>query len=164
MTIRRINSDWKIAFNDWEKVARGKLPKRISRADPTGTCCFTTDNEIVSVILGEWGEWGACSATCGIGKRSRETCKTEFKPGNTCPPRQVTTQIEECTVSCILSSSNVQGKFKGWQQEVMLTLLGLLEEMPGHQLSISLAWHQPWKQKSCNGWLFLQEPVKKQIP
>lgn len=96
------------------------------------------DNEIVSVILGEWGEWGACSATCGIGKRSRETCKTEFKPGNTCPPRQVTTQIEECTVSCILSSSNVQGKFKGWQQEVMLTLLGPLEEMPGHQLSISL--------------------------
>ena len=97
------------------------------------------DNEIVSVILGEWGEWGACSATCGTGKRSRETCKTEFKPGNTCPPRQVTTQIEGCTVSCILSSSNVQGKFKGWQQEVMLTLLGPLEEMPGHQLSISLA-------------------------
>ncbi|XP_078359089.1 uncharacterized protein LOC144643648 isoform X1 [Oculina patagonica] len=59
----------------------------------------------ISVVKGEWGEWGACAVTCGTGQRTREGCKKEVKPGKTCPPGQVTTQTEVCsTASCGVSS------------------------------------------------------------
>jgi len=72
-----------------------------------------------NVFLGEWGEWGACAVTCGIGQRSREGCTKKPKPGHKCPHGHVTTQTEMCsTTSCSPSAYSSQGNLIFEQPEI----------------------------------------------
>ena len=71
---------------------------------------FLFSRQSRSFFADEWGEWGACSVTCGTGQRSRDRCNKNLKPEKKCPPGQVRTETEECSaVSC--SSSSFQGDY-----------------------------------------------------
>ena len=48
--------------------------------------------------LVNWGEWGACSVTCGPGQRWRKGCGKSLKTGQTCPPGHVERETEECSI------------------------------------------------------------------
>ena len=67
-------------------------------------------SSLFGYFTGEWGEWGACSVTCGAGQRSRERCSKDINPGQTCPPVHVIKETEECSAAPC-SSSSFQGDY-----------------------------------------------------
>jgi len=77
-----------------------------------GTCSWDPVN-----CVGDWGNWGGCSKTCGGGKQSRTyTVTTSAKHGGAaCPRTNGAVEQQDCnTHSCPVNCSGYWGGWSGW--------------------------------------------------
>lgn len=109
-------SEW----NDWgdcsETCGEGykKRARTITQAPEWGApaCPHLADEDECKLIecpqhcQGDWGEWGACTATCdgGFKDRKYEVTTKEAYGGNKCPPdEQEVCQTQNCPEDCRMS-------------------------------------------------------------
>ena len=69
----------------------------------------------VHCLASEWSQWGACSATCGAGKktRTRTVLRASSNGGTVCPPLEESAPCaaaQKCAIDCVQSDWSSYGE------------------------------------------------------